>query len=695
MKLKLWWAAGTVFTAGMVAWGGEVDLRKLGEWNSGFKTTVHSLAVDGDRLFVCHDSAGLFILDVADPTHPTLLGKYKCPDGALGVTVDGNTAYVGSGTAGLLVLDVSNPAIPKKLGGMDTTDMAFRSHLRGQTLYQADRESGLWIFDVSNPAQPVKLGQASVGDWVWDVKVAGSYAFLAGNRGLWVVDVTQSSLPVVLTNLTTSAQSYRALAMLDGALYAGGYGGGVHAFDVRNPSPQNLVDTAFKIAISPIFSVAASDELVVVGAETEGAFLVLDRAAPLALKQVAWTPDRFLSVAVAVSGRRVFAADANGLVTVSSAEPSPMPSVRRLGFGRSESRTLAGVHEGVAYSVRPGKLISWLEADGSNLVSYATNPAPFASSVFSPVMMITNQLGVMAGGASELATYDLTDPNRPVSLGSVALGWNGNAMAMEGKLAVVAGSGLSVVDLADPALPRISATVTTGKQYVGVAMAGRHIYVGSRVLLAAPEPAVLQVFALGESNQLALVSEQVASGPVYGLVVQGDRLCAIHGKPAGLSVYALANPAEPLLLGQFTNDVSYTQMVLVGDYLYAHCERQGVEVFDVRDPRNIRRVGGNSLPIQALVTDGTLLYANSSTELYFFQPLVPPLESRLTPLGVMEGRFRFLLEGEAGQSLEVQRAARLGDWLPWQSLTLETNKLAVEDVLNAEQAAGFYRVLRR
>jgi len=206
---------------------------------------------------------------------------------------------------------------------------------------------------------------------------------------------------------------------------------------------------------------------------------------------------------------------------------------------------------------------------------------------------------------------------------------------------------------------------------------------------------VLQSYLLAESNKLTLISEQVAQSSIYGLATWGDRLCAIQTAPISVSVYSIANPDVPALLGSYVGAANYFQSVLLDGYLYARIQGAGFDILDVRDPRNIRRVGGNSLPIQALVTDGKLLYANSATDLYFFQPLVPPSENRLTPLGVMEGRFRFLLEGEPGQSVEVQRAATLGEWLPWQTLTLETNKLAVEDVLSAESATGFYRVLQK
>ncbi len=697
MKLKSWWAAGAVFAAGMVAWGGEVDLRKLGGCSlGGPESTVHTLTVSGGRAYACRDTAGLFIVDLADPSQPSLLGQYTCPDGALGVSVDGNTAYVGSGSAGLLVLDVSDPSNPKKLGGMDTKDMAFRSCLRGRTLFLADRSSGLWIFDVSNPAEPLKLGEKSVGDYVFDVKVAGDYAYLAGDHGLWVLNVSQLAAPEILTNVVSPGQGLHSLTVRDGVVFAGGTAGTLFAFDVSDPSNPKLTSQSPWAAQAAVFTVAAMRGEVIAG-WSNGGFRVLDQSQSSALAVVASVEGFNTSVAVAATDSLAVVGDRKGVLAVYGYGPTALSSSHMGGLGTSTARTLVAADKGAFHVAQASKLVTWARTNETAPSPSATNGVPFTMRRFPTVMAVANGLGVLAGDSAKLLTFDLDEPAAPKPLGSVGLPGSGNAIACDGLRAAVASDGsLSVVDVGNPATPAVADTLPSSLILMGVSLAGTHLYAGSRVGLAPlSDVPMLQSYLLGESNKLTLISEQVAQSSIYGLATWGDRLCAIQTAPISVSVYSIANPDVPALLGSYVGVANYNQMVLRDGYLYARIPGAGFDILDVRDPRNIRRVGGNSLPIQALVTDGTLLYANTATDLYFFQPLVPPSESRLTPLGAMEGRFRFLLEGEAGQSVEVQRAATLGDWLPWQILTLETNKLAVEDVLNPEQAAGFYRVLQK
>ena len=59
---------------------------------------------------------GLVILDMSDPTHPVLAGRYATTGAALGVAVSGSTAFVATYSFGLLVIDVSAPSNPVQAG---------------------------------------------------------------------------------------------------------------------------------------------------------------------------------------------------------------------------------------------------------------------------------------------------------------------------------------------------------------------------------------------------------------------------------------------------------------------------------------------------------------------------------------------------------------------------------------------------
>ena len=55
---------------------------------------------------------GLMLVDISNPSSPTLAGSYDTNDYADGVSVSGNYAYVANGSDGLVIVDISNPSSP-------------------------------------------------------------------------------------------------------------------------------------------------------------------------------------------------------------------------------------------------------------------------------------------------------------------------------------------------------------------------------------------------------------------------------------------------------------------------------------------------------------------------------------------------------------------------------------------------------
>ena len=72
-----------------------------------------SSVVWGTIAYVADDWAGsLEILDVSDPSNPTLLGSYTPPDGPRDVVVIGTRVYLACAGAGLVILSAIDPTNP-------------------------------------------------------------------------------------------------------------------------------------------------------------------------------------------------------------------------------------------------------------------------------------------------------------------------------------------------------------------------------------------------------------------------------------------------------------------------------------------------------------------------------------------------------------------------------------------------------
>jgi len=116
-----------------------------------------TISLSGGRALVAAGTAGLFLLDVQQPSAPRVLAQVRGIGFAFDAVLDGDTAYVAGGRAGLLVLDVTDPTAPRVVGA--ASNLGFVSSVAlapdGQ-VYVTDRE-GARLFVV----QPRASGQAA------------------------------------------------------------------------------------------------------------------------------------------------------------------------------------------------------------------------------------------------------------------------------------------------------------------------------------------------------------------------------------------------------------------------------------------------------------------------------------------------------------------------------------------------------
>jgi WD40 repeat protein len=146
--------------------------------------TVSSLAfsADGQTLAVASstssstDSGTVTLWDVANATHPTLLGQplgKGILQGAVAFSPTGHTLAAGISYGGVQLWDVSSPAHPEALGQTDTAigvaySIAFSPDGRllaagGFGFNGSEAEALVWLWNIEDPTHPVLLRQLTVG----------------------------------------------------------------------------------------------------------------------------------------------------------------------------------------------------------------------------------------------------------------------------------------------------------------------------------------------------------------------------------------------------------------------------------------------------------------------------------------------------------------------------------------------------
>jgi len=140
------------------------------------------------------------------------------PSSAVALDSARDLAFVASG-GGVYVLDVTDPARPVELSeAIRTRGVVLGLGLRSNRLCVAANEAGLEIWDVSVPSGPSFMGRLDTPGQARGVAVAGSHAYVAGQRaGLQVfqfngVGVEETPSPEVRT-------SHRGPTIVRGVLF--------------------------------------------------------------------------------------------------------------------------------------------------------------------------------------------------------------------------------------------------------------------------------------------------------------------------------------------------------------------------------------------------------------------------------------------------------------------------------------------
>lgn len=148
--------------------------------------------------YVCiADKNDFVIVDISNPSYPGLKEIYNTIGMSKSISISGNYAYVADWDNGLLIVDISNPSSPILTGSYDTAGHACDVAVSGNYAYVADSKNGLVVIDISNPSSPVMIGRYDTAGYADRVSISGNYAYVAVDNGLIIVDISNPSSPIL------------------------------------------------------------------------------------------------------------------------------------------------------------------------------------------------------------------------------------------------------------------------------------------------------------------------------------------------------------------------------------------------------------------------------------------------------------------------------------------------------------------
>ena len=548
-----------------------------------------------------------------------------------GVEVQGNYAYIGEGST-MVILDISDLALPTAVGRTHPLPVwIWDLQTVGSYAYVAG-DSGLWIGDISTPTNPIQIGFYDTPAPASGVAVIENYAYVAHWDGLRIVDVSDPANPVEAGSYDVSGHVHDVTVVGEYAYVAAG-GGGLRILDVSSPSTPTEVGSY--TTPGHAYEVVVREGYAYVADEFEG-LRVIDVSDPVNPTEVGFHDTRGGTQGLAVTGDYAYLASTNdGLRVIDISDPSSPAETGSYNPSSMEWAQTVAVVGGHAYVTDPGVRS---DSEGGLWVVNVTNPAEPSGDGFYGALRRARSIAItedyvyatVRGGS--LWVMDVTNPaNSAVSFDRFFPGTEQRRMSVAGGYiyAVPGLGGLGIADITDPTSPTLVSRCSVPGSSSDVSVVGDLAYVAGGVMeypgissfseILAPPPPVdaclWMVDVADPAHPEVRGSHCVASGDyAKGVAVAGNHAYVVG---SSLRVIDIADPANPVQVGSLVG--LWDDVVTLGSYAYVVYAYSGLCIVDISDPTNPTEVGCHDIPGSAIVvspTGGYLYVIDYSTGLH-------------------------------------------------------------------------------
>ncbi len=301
-----------------------------------------------------------------------------------------------------------------------------------------------WIL-ISDPSQ---ISSFQPPEWIRALEVLEPYAYVASEDGLWVMDISDPSLPFPVAHLQTLPAV--SIALVGNYAYLACPGDGLRIIDITNPPTP--VEAGYFGNPAELTQVVRSGNYLFVAAGPAG-LLILDLSNPTAPSQLGSLDPDYSVNALTVSGNYAYLAADNGNLTVIDITDPTNP--HEVALYNPPDDALSSPQ--IATSVQVKDQIAYLGV---------ISPPP------------TLLAGYYTG---EVILIDVSDPETPVELGGLptdGYGWAPMQIELDAAHAYVAfeRQGLGVYDIANPNATTWIGGYDPSESVAGVALSGDYIF---------------------------------------------------------------------------------------------------------------------------------------------------------------------------------------------------------------------------
>jgi hypothetical protein len=182
--------------------------------------------------------SGFTIFDISNPDQPLFLSQWYSSSTAFScIDVKDNFVFLG-GENHVNIINVSDPDNPFQCSSLNTNSMIEAIIVIDNYFIYADGYHYIHIVNYSDPYNPLEVGQLEV-DLVNEMEIVEDNLFTAGWEGLFYIDISNSSNPIIISHLEFPYQ-LTSIKIQNQYAYVGDFNGGLRIFDISDP--YNIYD---------------------------------------------------------------------------------------------------------------------------------------------------------------------------------------------------------------------------------------------------------------------------------------------------------------------------------------------------------------------------------------------------------------------------------------------------------------------
>lgn len=557
------------------------------------------IQIDGNWAYLGMGST-LVALDLTDPADPQIVGQLAQPafsSGTLGTTpllLQGDYLFFPIGNV-LYAVDVSDPTQLRQVGALALTfpigDIALVDH---RLLVGSNTE--LWVVEIANPATMHTSGYYLTSGVISSIAITGQYAYVIA-QGFHIFDISGPN-PVWRAEFNAIHPQKVIIAGTRAYALEGFMHYGITVLDLADPLTPTILGTYFHLNLTgqELFVDVAvlNDNLLI----TDGAALrLLDFSDPTAPQKRLSRPRRGNGVYanVHVAGERVYLTDER-LTIFDAATPGQLTELGTYAttFAQANDVVTNGRYAYVADSA--GLAVLDLNTPTTpQRVAHLTYPT-----IHNLYSMVRSHNMLYAAASPYLYAVDITNPISPqvTAVYTSPLSSSFNRITALDQLVIVPGReqpqpSLLLLDASDPTHFTPLAEQPIPDRATDFAVAGHYLYVTAA--------SYLQIIDIAQPAAPRVVSTYTSQNQGMGKFALTDHYAFIHDGGNRINILDVADPQQPTWVDeihlpaswwrQHVNCCDTVDLLIADHYLYLLQANAGILILDIRNPHDVFEAG--------------------------------------------------------------------------------------------------------